>query len=85
MAKWTDEEFAEIQRLEEHAIDYRHYKVHCSFCDAETEELEFPSGAEAYTLGFRIVTVNKDEDYVACKECQEKEAWKEWEEEEEAE
>lgn len=82
MAQWTTEEYAEIEKLGEHAIDHTYWTVSCDFCYKKTDELEYPEGDDAYEMGFRIVEVKNGkniEEYVACKECQEKEAWKEWE------
>lgn len=78
MGQWSAKEYKEIEKLAEHAIDYTHYKVSCDFCYDDAGEQEYPEGDEAFKLGFRVVKVFGNENYVACKDCQEKEAWKKW-------
>lgn len=67
-----------VDKLERYAIDYTYYKVHCDFCDAETEECEYPSSAaeEAAGLGFNTYKWSGGSEGIACKECLLKEEWK---------
>lgn len=86
--EFTKQEYAIVEALEEQAIHHYYYTVSCAFCDEEgTSQCDYPSSAaqEAFREGYIVHTFSNGESYSACKKCQEKEAWKEWEDDEETE
>ncbi len=70
----------EIEQLQDHVIETRHYNVFCDFCDNQTPDEEYESTAadRAFELGFEEYTVDGEQG-IACAECYPKEEWKKWE------
>lgn len=77
-------DYKEAQKLEEHAIEYREYKVNCDECNKQTDGEEYNSSAAqaAYYMDFRVVKINEEESYVFCKDCRDKGVPERWAKEE---
>lgn len=78
MENMNEVEQSEIR--EDDATEHRSFTVGCNYCNATTDEFDYPSSAaqEAKRIGMKIVWLGESEGIAFCKECIEKEVYKSW-------